>query len=505
MKTLMLLVRYDLRQQLRERGTWGLLAVIILLAWCGLYQGSEFAREGSAAATRATQQEAAARLAAQQYAEAFFADPDKPAHLAARSFRNVADIRGYTFREHIAFAAKPALPGAALAIGQSDVLPGYVRVRAESMDSVRNSNEIEHPTRLAVGRFDLLFVIIYLWPLVLLALNLTALTADRETRRVEALRLQGVSSQRLLWAQVLGRSSAATAVLVLAVGVAGFAFAALPATLAGVGAMLSWAFVVSLYSLFWAATSAAICAACATRATAAFAAFGTWVVIAILLPQLLVASAAAIHPTPSRERYLLDVREAVDRVNADRVNMIQRFYDQHPEWRPQNTPLDKVPAPVVRLARAAELEKKLADTEAQFQNARTAQTRFLHQAMVLSPVTLAHTTFVDLAGTGATRHDTFIADVRAFQLDLRNHFQTRLQQSALQEEQTPCKHPSTTCRPGFGFVDHDKVPSFNASATLHTVPAMPLALLWIAVWIALLALMAKRAWRWVEDPTPSAA
>jgi|GEM_PF-1719831 len=490
MKHWLILIRFDLITQLRERGTWLMLGVVVVMAWFGVWQGSSFTREASVAAASALTQADTARAAAKQYATGFFANPETEEAKAARSFRNVADIRGYAFREHIAFAAKPVAAGAALSIGQSDILPVYVRVRAESMDSVRFSNEIEHPKRLQVGRFDLMFVVLYLWPLVLLSLAISVLTNDRETKRLDLLRLQGVKTVSVLMAQLVGRVSAATAIFIVLVTIPILTFGVVPRDASGVGALLQWAGVTVVLSLFWASVAGLICAVCKTRANAAFASFGAWVVVALVLPQLLAATVAGISPMPSREMYLLKMREAVDKTNADRVKLIERFYDQHPEWRPLTTPLDKVATPVVRLARAAALETSIADADAEFATARSKQSHLLSSLQWLSPVTVTHSAYAQIAGNDAARHDLFLSEVRQYQLQLRAFFQARLQQAALAEEANPCKHPSTTCLPGFGFTDHDEVPRSAIAPALRAAPVIPAALLWLFAWAGLLLLLA---------------
>jgi ABC-2 type transport system permease protein len=487
------LTRFDLLQSVRERGTWLLMAAMLLLSTYAVWQGATFTKGNVAAAASANAQATRARDAALAYATRFFAEPNNPKHLAERSFRNVADIRGYALREHIAFATKPTLPGAAFAIGQADLLPSYVRVRAESMDSVRQSSDIEHPRRLAIGRFDLMFVVLYLWPLALLGLCLSALTADRELRRIDALKLQGISEAQLLTAQLVGRGFVATLCFALITLLVAFLSGALSLSAAGVAAGMAWAFVLLAYSVFWLAVAAAIACMCRTRMTAAFAGFGAWVALTVLIPQLLGVVAASVYPMPSRERHLLEVREAVDRVNADRLKLIERFYDQHPQWRPQVTALNKVSPPVMRLARAAELESRLADADAKFEQTRREQAQFLALGAFLSPVTLVGSVLEALAGNDAARHAVFLDEVRRYQLSLRAHFQSRLQEAALAEEQSPCQHPSTTCLRGFGFTGHAEVPVFASNAALATTPAVGIAVIvTLTLWCALLGFLVRR-------------
>ena len=211
------LIQFDLRALLRERGTLLLLAAALLLALYGLFEGARFQQHTQAAQRAATTQEASARTAARDLATRYFANPDAPEFAGLLYYRTPVDVRGYAFREHVGFAAMPALPGAALAIGLADIQPAYVRVRAESMESVRTAAEIEHPARLASGRYDLMFFVVYLWPLILLSLTASVLTQDRESLRLRSLLLQGVGAGRILFVQSGVRALLATVLLIGAV------------------------------------------------------------------------------------------------------------------------------------------------------------------------------------------------------------------------------------------------------------------------------------------------
>jgi ABC-2 type transport system permease protein len=481
------LIAYDLRGQLRERGTVALLLATLALAGFGLFEGSRFERHQRQAVAAATTQEITARADANALARRYFADPAAPEFSALQWYRTPIDVRGYAFREHVGFAGKPPVAGAALAIGQADLLPAYVRVRAESMESTRTALEIEHPGRLAVGRFDLMFFVVYLWPLILLALCTSVLTQDRESHRLRALKLQGVRLGRMLAAQVTARTLAASLLLVLATGGAALATGAISADGAGLAALAAWAGVVLLYSIFWAAVTIVICAVCGNRMTAAFAGFGAWLMLAVLLPGAMTAAIQLGAPVPVRERYVQALRDAGDQVNADKLGSLARFYDSHPEWKPAATQLSKVSSTVTRLQRAQELERVMAGVERQFEQARLRQQNLFDQAIVLSPVTLVYQTLSAIAGNDGGRHQQFMAEVRRHQQRLRDYFQRAIQLAALGDEQHPCP---ATCLGGYGFRDFDRVPRFSASAALVEAPAAPVQLAALAAWIAVLLALA---------------
>lgn len=492
MKQIFTLIAYDLRSQLRERGTIVLMLVSLLLAAFGLYEGARFDRHSRQAVAAAAGQEVQARINAKALAQRYFADPAAPEFAGLQWYKTPVDVRGYAFREHVGFAGKPAMPGAALAIGQADLLPAYVRVRAESMESVRTALEIEHPALLAAGRFDLMFFVVYLWPLILLALTTSVLTQDRESLRLRALQLQGVRPGRMLVAQIVARALAATAVLLAACVIAAPALGAVSLDGAGIAALLAWSGVVLLYSLFWAAVAIAICAVCGNRMSAAFAGFGAWLVLAILLPGAMTAAIQLGAPVPQRERYVQAMRDAGDQVAANKLDSLARFYDSHPDWRPA-TALDKVSSSVTRLQRAQELERVMAGVDRRFDLARENQQQLFERTVVFSPVTLAYQVLATIAGNDGVRHQRFLGEVQQHQQRLRDYFQRVIQLSALGDERKPCP---ATCLGGYGFRDFDQVPAFAPSPALSGASEWRAQLvslpLWTAAMLGLAALLLAR-------------
>ena len=482
MKQLFTLIAYDLRGQLRERGTLALMLAGLLLAGFGLYEGARFERQVRQAVAAADAQDSQVRADAKALSQRYFAEPSALEFAGLQWYKTPVDVRGYAFREHVGFAAKPPVPGAALAIGQADLLPAYVRVRAESMESVRTALEIEHPALLAAGRFDLMFFVVYLWPLILLALTTSVLTQDRESLRLRALRLQGVRLGRMLVAQVTARALAATAALLAVCVIGALALGAVGTDGAGVVALLLWSGVVLLYSLFWAAVAVAICAVCGNRMSAAFAGFGAWLVLAILLPGAMTAAIQIGAPVPQRERYVQAMRDAADQVAANKLGSLARFYDSHPDWRPA-TALDKVSSSVTRLQRAQELERVMAGVDREFHLARQSRQRWYEEALAISPVTLAYQVLSTIAGNDGARHQRFLGEVQRHQQRLRDYFQRTIQLSALGDERAPCPK---TCLGGYGFRDFDQVPAFTPSPGLSGVSKWRAQLLSLPLWTALM-------------------
>lgn len=492
MNRLWTLIVYDLRALRRERGALALLAAALLLAAGGLFEGHRFNSQAAQAQHAAGLQEAQARTDAIALASRYFANPQSPQFDQELWYRTPVDVRGYAFRSHLGFAARPPLAGAALAIGQADLQPAYVQVRAESMESVRTATEIDHPARLAAGRYDLLYFTVYLWPLMLLALCASVLTQDRESLRLRSLLLQGVTSHHILFAQAAARGALATALLAAVVALLALTTGAVPANGAGGAALAWWAVLLAAYSGFWIAVAIAVCAVARDRMHAAFYGFGAWLLLAIVLPAMVDVAARAAAPTPPREAYVRALRDAGDLVAANRVHSLARFYDSHPAWRPAKTSVGDVPASVSRLQRAEELEAAMAVVDDRYARAAAKRTAWSERLSWLSPVTLANAGFARVAGNDSARQQAFVEDVTRHQRRLRAYFQQAIQQAALGDERQPCPR---ACLGGYGFRDFDDVPRYAPSALLAAQPAPAPGSWSLAAWAALFLALAALALR----------
>ena len=94
MKQMFTLIAYDLRSQLRERGTIALVLVALALAGFGLFEGARFERDQRRAVADAAGQEITARAEANALARRYFADPAAPEFKGVQWYKTPVDVRG---------------------------------------------------------------------------------------------------------------------------------------------------------------------------------------------------------------------------------------------------------------------------------------------------------------------------------------------------------------------------------------------------------------------------
>ena len=128
----------------------------------------------------------------------------------------------------------PPGPLAPLAIGQSDLLPYYFKVSTDARENIVAATELENPQRLLVGRFDLAFVLIYLYPLLILGITYNMLSAEKEQGTLALALSQPVSLSTLVTGKVTLRALLLVGIVVVFSAVA---LAAAGADLAAPGAL----------------------------------------------------------------------------------------------------------------------------------------------------------------------------------------------------------------------------------------------------------------------------
>ena len=75
----------------------------------------------------------------------------------------------------------------------------------DAKETVTGGAELENPQRLLSGRLDLAFVLIYLYPLLILAISYNLLSAEQEQGTLALLLSQPVSLRTVILAKVAVR------------------------------------------------------------------------------------------------------------------------------------------------------------------------------------------------------------------------------------------------------------------------------------------------------------
>lgn len=213
------------------------------------------------------------------------------------------------------------------ALGQRDVAPWLLRVRALALEGQLYENDTGNPELALPGRFDFAFVLVYLAPLVLIALLHDLVSGEREAGRLAALRALPGSLRRLWATRVAVRSAgvyaALAAPLIAGMAIAGTAPARATAALG----------IVALTVAFWTAACVLVASRGWRSPVSATALAATWFVLTLVVPTAAHLAVNAAIPIPSGAALARENREAVhDAWDLPRQATLERFYASHPEW-----------------------------------------------------------------------------------------------------------------------------------------------------------------------------
>ena len=380
----------------------GLFAVLLVyslangMVWLRFQEHTvEAVESGNAERTSAFEQELTA-IANGGEPSSPFADPRSPLVLGGPSGSHTA-------------ALEPG-PLTALAVGQSDLLPYYYDVNIYTNESSFQQNgEVENPLNLMVGRFDLAFVVIYLLPLLVLAMSFNVLSEEREQGTLALTLSQPVSARNVVTAKLAFRALLVVG-MVLAVSLLGILATG---GLGSPGRVLLWCATIVAYSLFWFVLAAWVNTLRRSSAWNATVLVGAWLVLVVVAPAAINIAAGLLHPLPSRVEMITAQREASNDAVNQRSELLARYLEDHPEMA-EGVVADEPGLGALAWAATDAVNRRLEEVTSEHDGQRAEQIVLVRRYRFLSPALLAQEVLIDAAGTGDARFAHFQAQVRAF-------------------------------------------------------------------------------------------
>lgn len=319
-------------------------------------------------------------------------------------------------------AAKPPSSTAAIAIGQSDVQPSYLKVQWKPMFHQTSTDEIENPTNLAIGLIDLSFVLIYLYPLLIIALSFNILSSERENGTQALLLSQPVSVAQFVLGKILLRGAI---IIGLAAGLslAGLLISS-PEIIASGDLWRAGSFeaVVMAYGVFWFGLAVVVNAFPGKSSTNALVLMGAWLTFVLIVPAGLNLAAKAIYPLPSRIEMIQALRRG-DAVVKQAVGY-QRPYQKELLGRSQEEVLETTISDfyLTLLPLEQQAEAVAAPIFQRFEAQRRSQQLLAERLKYISPAVITQFTLQEIANQSADNFHNFNQQVQAFHQGWRDYF-----------------------------------------------------------------------------------
>jgi ABC-2 type transport system permease protein len=468
--------RFEWRILRRDAAAWAVLAAITAMSALAFFNGAERVaaqRAGIEDARRDEGRRIAALRASLANFEAGRVSGETPPY---RDPRNAVFVGGGS---GAAVAALEPAPLAIVASGQSDLLPAALAVTSGAKDSFLFAEEIENPAHLADGSIDLAFVLVFVFPLAILALCFDLTAAERE-RGTLALTLASAENPLLALLGKLAARAGLPIGAMIAATAAGVLLLCGPQTLVtGAFALLLGAIVA--YGLFWALLAAVIDSFGKSSAHNALALVAVWAGVTMVAPAAVNTLADALYPAPSRSEMVLAARAAATDADRERDAALARYAEEHQGAAASPTTRGEAEERTLRRlavqeAANARVEAVMAHHEEQLARQRALADRL----SFLAPALLIYRSVADIAGSGDQRYLEFSRRVDEFHGRWREFFWSRARAGKPLTQE-----------------DYAALPRFSAETAVASAPAGVAARLGAGVGLPalLLAILALRGLR----------
>jgi ABC-2 type transport system permease protein len=316
------------------------------------------------------------------------------------------------------------LPAAALSIGHGDVLPSRYRSSTTTTDeSIAQTANLENPSYLQAGRFDLSFVLVYLYPLFILALAYDLISSEREGGTL-SLTLSQAISMRAWIAIKLGVRMAVisvAAMTIVVVALAMFGWLAGVTTLLWIG---FWFTALLGYGAFWFSAAAATnILGRAPSSVNGLVLSTVWLVLVLIVPMTVNVVASLTHPLPSRVELIGAFRTAEDASRGEGNGLVLRHYTDHSELIPDGGPVDKADLSIMLYKVNREAERLAAPVLERFETQLAGQRELVDRYTWISPAMSMQALLDDIAGTGTARYERFRQQVIRFNRKWHAYFE----------------------------------------------------------------------------------
>lgn len=306
---------------------------------------------------------------------------------------------------------------AAFSVGQRDVNPFSVKVRMLALEGQIYDSELTNPTNLLFGNFDLSFVIVFLFPLLIIALAHNVISSEQETGTWNLLRSQPVSVLQItVWRLLLRFAATFAAALLMIV----FGCLALGADFDGRFAAATTLTLV--YFAFWFGVSWLVISFGRGSNFNALTLIGGWIFLVLLAPSLLASVAAIAYPVSEAMETAVEQREGYhEKWDRPKRETMEKFYARYPQFREFPIPEDKFSWGWY-YAMQQMGDEDSADATARYREKLERRNRFTERAAQFLPTVAAQLRFNEIAETDIENHLGYLDSVRDFHETIRAHF-----------------------------------------------------------------------------------
>ncbi len=329
---------------------------------------------------------------------------------------------GVGWNKHFTYyLAKDTPPVAGLCLGQRDLYPVYYGFNVTDLARQVNVGELANPMKLLTGNFDLSYVFVFLFPLLIIVLFYNLFAAEKEGGTLSLLHAQVASINTILLSKGILRfllvCLLATTLLFIGFLIQGVSFGE------NISMFFSFLLVIFAYCFFWCAMMALIVALRRSSALSAMLGLGIWLLLTLIAPALINLIISSNQPSPNRTEAIHAVRDRNDQNwDSPKSFLLDEFYADYPQYNDGDTlDFDKW-----YYASFTMLDKEANALNATFEAQLAKRNAMLARWQWLAPAAMVHERLSSLANTDRASHLNFVSEVHRYHQTLKDIYYPKI-------------------------------------------------------------------------------
>lgn len=221
-----------------------------------------------------------------------------------------------------------------LAIGQRDVNPSIQSVTIRGLEGQKYDSELNNPGNLLLGNLDFSFVLIYLFPLLIIAFTYNVVSEEKESGTWKIVATQSDNMflyiLKLFYIRILSLVALLTIILIIAVALLNIPLDS---------SFFTFYIISILYILFWFAISFYMVSLQKNSNFNAVILLTTWLFLIIILPATINTYIVNKYPVPEALELTLKQRNAYhEKWDMDKKATMDKFYRHYPQFKNYTLP-----------------------------------------------------------------------------------------------------------------------------------------------------------------------
>lgn len=256
-------------------------------------------------------------------------------HLETQKKYYKDDIAYLTYYLKFAFI-NPVDALSGISIGQSDLNSHIQSVGIVALEGQKHNTDLINPMRQQVGNLDMSFLIIFLFPLIIIALNFNILSQEEESGTWKMITIQAKSAFNFLIAKLFIR----LIFIVFALTIL-FLVAKIVMHIPWSTNFFTLIAMSYLYILFWFALCLFVILLRKSSSTNAIVLLASWLLLVVFIPALVSNYISSKYPVNEAFSMVIKQRDAYhQKWDTDKEETLKRFYKRYPHLEKYGYPTE---------------------------------------------------------------------------------------------------------------------------------------------------------------------